>query len=99
MKPTPNPRIGYYYGMRIHNLLGDNGTWLEGEEFAYPKGGMTRRCYAVCPDSKKRVVHCGIPDTVFTIPAYARIEGKRVKGFVTSDENGFKFNMYTGGTK
>lgn len=93
MKPTPQPRNGSYYGTTIHNVtIAD--TWLEGEEFAYPTGGMTRRCYAVCPDGQKRVVKCGIPDTYFSIPAYARIHGKHVKGFVTSEETGFQFNVY-----
>ena len=96
MKPTPTVRNGHYYGMRIVNSDGNNGTWLEGEEFAYPNGGMTRRCYAVCPDGQLRVVKCSIPDTYFSIPATARIQGKRVKGFITTDENGFKFNVYKG---
>lgn len=95
MKPTPKPRIGTFYGAPIHNIvIGD--TWLEGEEFTYPSGGLHRRCYALCPDNKLRVVKCGVADTFFSIPAYARIKGKRVKGFITSDEHGFKFNVYKG---
>lgn len=96
MKPTPTPRNGHFYGMPIRNVDGANGTWLEGEEFAYPNGGMTRRAYVRCEDGQLRVVKCGIPDTYFSIPAYARIHGKRVKGFVTSDENGFTFNTHKG---
>ena len=94
MKPTPTPRSGSYYGMTIHNVDAANGTWLEGEEFAYPHGGMTRRCYALCSDGIKRAVKCGIPDTYFSIPAYARIAGKRVKGYVCSDDDGFHFREY-----
>jgi hypothetical protein len=91
-KPTPKPRTGYYYGSKIYAVDGANGTWLEGEEFAYPNGGMTRRAYVRCEDSQMRVVRCGIPDTYFSIPAYARVQGRRVKGFVTSSEDdGFKF--------
>lgn len=96
MKPTPKARIGSFYEMRIVNIDGANGTWLEGEEFAYPNGGMTRRCYAMCSDGQLRVVKCSIPDTYFSIPAIARIHGKRIKGFITSDESGFTFNEYRG---
>lgn len=94
MKPVPKPREGRYYGMRIVNVEGANGTWLEGEEFAYPHGGFTRRCYAVFPDGQKRVVKCSIPDTYFSIPANGRMNGRRVKGYVTSSENGFEFRIH-----
>lgn len=95
MKPTPKPRIGSFYGMRIVNVEGANGTWLEGEEFCYgsPDGSaMNRRCYAVCDDGQKRVVRCAIPDTYFSIPAVARIKGKRIHAYITSDEGGFRFH-------
>ena len=92
MKPTP--RTGHYYGSKIYAQDGQNGTWLEGEEFAYPNGGMTRRAYARCNDGQLRVVRCGIPDTYFSIPAYARIHGKRIKGYVSSDDGTFTFNAY-----
>ncbi len=82
---TPKPRTGRY-------VNGANGTWLEGEEFAYPHGGMTRRAYVLLEDGQKRVVRCGIPDTWFSIPAYVRIQRKRIKGFITSDETGFRFH-------
>lgn len=95
MKPTPKPRSGRYYGMPIHNVEGANDTWLEGEEFCYPNGGMTRRCFALCADGERRVVKCGIPDTYFSIPATARVHGKRVSGYVDSDETeGFRFHEY-----
>ena len=67
-------------------------TWLEAEEFCYPNGGMTRRAYCIFSDGKKRVVQCGIPDTFFSIPAFVTIAGKRIRGFITSEENGFIFN-------
>jgi hypothetical protein len=89
-KKTPTPRKGSYYGMAIHNTVAVNGTWLEGEEFAYPHGRETRRCYAE-HEGTRRVVLCGIPDTYFSIPAKVRIKGKVVRGYVTGEENGFRF--------
>ena len=71
-------------------------TWLEPEELCYPNGGMTRKAYAICEDGQKRIVTCGIPDTYFSIPAFRIIRGKRVKGYVSSDETGFHFKAYKG---
>lgn len=92
-RKTPKPRIGYYYGMRIiHTIIGD--TWLEGEDFCYssPDGqAMNRRAYVKDESEQLRVVKCCIADTYFSIPAVARIAGKTVHGFITSDESGFKF--------
>lgn len=88
---NPTPRKGHYYGMEIQNVEHANGTWLEGEEFAYPNGGMTRRCYALWEDGTRRVVYCGIPDTFFTAPAYGRKQGRHIAGFVMSDDLGFHF--------
>jgi hypothetical protein len=100
MRKTPQPRIGHFYGMRIINVNGANGTWLEGEEFCYGSPtdqAMVRRCYARCEDGQLRVVRCCIPDTFYSIPAVARIQGKRVKGFITNGENtGFEFKAYIG---
>jgi hypothetical protein len=45
-------------------------TYLAPEEHAYPNGGQTRRCRAICADGKVRVVYAGIPDTYFSIPAH-----------------------------
>lgn len=64
------------------------GTWLQSEEAAYPRGGMTRRGRAKWPDGKLRRVWAGIPDTFYTIPAYGFKQGKRVKGFLTVDDDG-----------
>ncbi len=69
--------------MPIPNTTFPDGTWLEGEEFAYPKGGFTRRAYAECEDGTMRLVKCSIPDTFFSIPARAKINGKMVKGFLS----------------
>ena len=94
-KKLPTPRAGFFYGAKIHNVVGTNGTWLEGEEFAYPNGGQTRRCYADCEDGSRRVVWCGIPDTAFSIPGHVVIARKYIRGYVTSsDEGGFMFNAY-----
>jgi len=84
---TPTPRHGRYLGMSIVNVEFPDGTWLEGEEFCYPSGGMTRRAYARCGDGKLRLFKAGIADTFFSIPA----TGQGVKGFLSSDETGLKF--------
>lgn len=83
----PEPRRGHYLGMPIVNLQFSDGTWLEGEEFCYPSGGMKRRAYARCVDGRKLLFKAGIPDTFFTIPA----TGRKVKGFLSIDETGLKF--------
>jgi len=63
-------------------------TWLEPEEHAYPNGGMTRRGRALWPDGKLRAVRAGIPDTFFSIPAWGRLRGKYVVGFLVVNEDG-----------
>ncbi len=92
---TANPRVACYFGMRTEAHVNPNGTWLEPEELTYPSGAMIRRCRALCEDGKIRVVICGMPDTLFSIPARARIGGKSVRGYVTSDESGYLFRAYT----
>lgn len=77
------PRTGKYFGMPIGSTKCDNGTWIEDEEWAYPKEGFTRRAMARCEDGKVRLCACSIPDTFFSIPARCTINGKRVKGFLT----------------
>ena len=49
--------------MPIVNVAFPDGTWLEGEEFCYPSGGMKRRAYARCADGQLRLFKAGIPDT------------------------------------
>jgi hypothetical protein len=72
-------------GMPVRPVQGKAGTWLEGEEFCYPKGNMTRRAYAQDPNGKNRLVWCGIPDSAFTIPC-------RGGGFIFSDDGTFKYH-------
>lgn len=38
--------------MAIVNVEFPDGTWLEGEEFCYPSGGMKRRAYAAAPTGR-----------------------------------------------
>jgi hypothetical protein len=90
MKP-PKPRQGSYLGMPITNPEFPDGTWLEGEEFCYPSGGMKRRAYARCADGQQRLFKAGIADTFFTIPA----TGRGVKGFLSVDGDGLKFTKVT----
>lgn len=80
------PREGTFYGRKIHAWKCEGGTWIEGEEYAYPNGGMTRRAHVMLGDSGKagRVL-CGIPDTYFSIPAKHRKLGR---GFVYINEKG-----------
>lgn len=63
-------------------------TYLAPEEHAYPHGRRTRRCKAICPDGKIRVVWAGIPDTYFTIPAHTRIKGKYARGYLSLRDDG-----------
>jgi hypothetical protein len=79
-------------GMRETAHINEDGTWLEPEAFCYPRGGMTRRAYAVCPDGKKRVITCGIPDTYFSIPARHSRLGK---GYLTGEDGSMQFRLYT----
>lgn len=60
------------------------GTWLQGESFAYPNGGQSRRGQAIYPDGTLRMVYAGIPDTYFSIPAHGRIAGHYVAGYLTT---------------
>jgi hypothetical protein len=90
-KKIPVPHQGTYYGMTITNTEFPDGTWLEGEEFAYPAGGFTRRAWVNMPDLSRRVVRCSIPDTMFSIPARFKDGGFTTRGFLTTNENGIKF--------
>lgn len=94
-KSPPKPRPGSFMGRPIPNQEFDDGTWLEGEEFAYPHGGFTRRAYAECEDGELRLAWCSIPDTAFSLPARVRIGTKTVKGFLTSRAAGLAFVAYT----
>jgi hypothetical protein len=93
MTLSVSPRSSNYLGMKsIPIVIAD--TWLEPEELCYPRGGMSRKALAHCEDGTLAVVVCGIPDTYFSIPAYRKVNGLRVKGFVSSSEDGFKFTAY-----
>lgn len=87
-------RVSYYLmSSDKPDLRGETG--IEAESWAYPRGGMTRRCDARCDDGLVHRVHAGIPDTAFSIPAYRKVRGKRIKGYVTIDDNGeYRFNVY-----
>ena len=85
---APRPRPCRYYGTIVEGQVYSDGTWLEDEALCYPAGGMTRRAYALFSDGHRRVARCGIPDTFFTIPARAKVKGKTINGFLSSDDNG-----------
>ena len=87
----PKPRGGNYLGMPLTAIHAESDTWVEDEAITYPRGGMTRRCYAVCPDGKRRVVRCGPANTFFSLPAVCRLDGKLVKGIVVLSEGKFTF--------
>ena len=72
----------------------DQATWLQPEEYCYPRGGMTRKALCVCEDGIKRIITCGIPDTYFSIPAFRVVEGKRLKGYIYSEDGAYLFRAY-----
>lgn len=46
-----------------------------------------------CSDGKSRNVrNIGVPDTAWTAPGRVSVDGKTVTGFITCDENGYKFH-------
>lgn len=93
-RKPPMPRKGSHFGMPIHNLEMSDGTWLEGEEFAYPKGGFTRRAYVRLTNGTKKVVACSIADTFFSLPTRCRVKGKYTKGFLSvNSENVLVFTQ------
>lgn len=60
-------------------------TWIESESVLYGTyyGPQKRKGRALFPDGKTRRVWGGIPDTVYTIPAHARIAGRYVSGYLS----------------
>lgn len=56
-------------------------TWLECEELSGERA-FWRRARVRFPCGEFRVVRCGLPDTMFSIPARANINGRTVRGFV-----------------
>ena len=76
-------------------------TYIDPEEKAYntysgAHSRSNRRGRVRFPDGVVRSVTLGIPDTYFTIPAHGRVKGRYVAGYVTSDEEGFHFNIRQG---
>ena len=68
------------------------------EEFAYntysgSHSRSQRRGTAIFPDGKIRSVTLGTPDTFFSIPAHARINGRYVSGFVTRKDDEYYFHL------
>lgn len=79
-------------------------TWIEAEEYAYPRGGFTRRAYVQVRDNpsfpnllpatldgERRLVKVSIPDTYFSIPARLKVKGQTYRGYVSVDDNGAYF--------
>ena len=85
----PGPRI-QWHGKDVRSLH-LNDTWIEGEEFAYPRGGFTRRAYVEFPDKVKRVVRCSLPDSAISIPARAQVKHVMVRGYIMQEDFRFKF--------
>jgi hypothetical protein len=52
---------------------------------------------AVCSDGKARVARVGNPDTHFSAPASVKVRGRTVTGFVTCDNDGYRFTANTFG--
>ncbi len=81
-RPIPQPRTGLSF---LHDHPTHRGdTWLEPEDYCYPRGGMTRRARVRFPDGKLRVLRCGIPDTWFSVPV-RKSDGD---GYITTRDDG-----------
>jgi hypothetical protein len=78
----PKPRDGRFMGMAIVNTVFPDGTWVEGEEFAYPDDTWTRQAWADCEDGKRRMIQCKTADSYFTIPARI-VSSPYVYGFLS----------------
>lgn len=98
MSPKHTAPLGRITRMSMYGPSGEcpaimNGTWLESESFAYPRGGFTRRAYVELrrnpnnpvelPYGRCYVVRCSIPDTAFSIPARLRFRGNTIAGFIS----------------
>lgn len=79
-------------------------TWLQDEEYAYPRGGFTRyarvrvRQNDSHPDARIApivgtlpIVRCSIPDTFFSIPARLKTARKTVRGYISVIDDVFTF--------
>ena len=86
----------YSAGDEIPRML--NGTWVEAEAFAYPRGGFTRRAYVELrcnphntvklPYGARYMVRCAIADTYYTIPARFRFRKIIIQGFISITDAG-----------
>lgn len=70
-----------------------SSTYLAPEQDAYPNGAKRRKCKALL-DGKLITCWCGIPDTYFSIPAFYRKDNKRIRGWLSIDNNVLIFNEY-----
>ncbi len=60
-----------------------------------PWAQLTKVLNCPCEDGVKRTVHnIGIPDTFFSAPGRVYAKGKTVAGFITCDEDGYRFVAY-----
>jgi hypothetical protein len=60
-------------------------------------GNFVKALGALCPDGKRRTAFPsgdGYADTFFSVPAYVHAGGKRVYGYVTTDEDSVRFVPY-----
>ena len=76
---------------------GENGStpfyahWMGGATLA-----LVRNCPTDCPGLSPRTVYVqGEPDTWFSIPAACVYRGKRITGYLTSNEQGYEFRIHT----
>jgi hypothetical protein len=100
-----------YGRVSVKPLTGEDEmkSYLQPEEYAYGKrGGVYGRRFVLplaaysTSDHRYLVTEylvsgkANIADTYFSIPAYAIVHGKRVKGYITADDNGnMQFNAYS----
>lgn len=89
-------------GPRTNRTLWGSGTpcicgetWLESDEYCMPHGHLnSRRARVRTTDGRLRIVRCGIPDTLFSIPVSKQDGG----GFITIDGDNSEF-LLKGSTK
>jgi len=63
--------------------------WMGGLSLTYVKG-------ILCQDEIRRIYHkTGEPDTYFSMPGYVTVKGKKVKGYLTTNNDGvYEFRVY-----
>jgi len=70
----------------------ENATWLYPESYCGRRNGYKRQGRALMPDGKVRAVMAKLPDTFYSVPAFVRIKGKRVKGYLTRRDGVWYFH-------